>query len=191
MSNTFHSIQIIINVIISIKTSSGSSLIALHELGQHAETFRADVRRGFGEQITEKQAQERGLDFIPKSRVAKFFQQGSPAGLDLTFAKLDGIDLTGTNLSGAMLHGAGFEGSNLTRANLSGANLSYARFKSAKIDRTIFDRANLSSANFRKSLYIKYSSFIESNLSGSHLPFSEPIENSNFSGANAKRRLLE
>lgn len=68
--------------------------------------------------------------------------------VDLSGQKLDKYDLSGYNLSHALLVGTSFIDANLTDADLSGANCSNARFIAAILDGTRFDNANLTDADF-------------------------------------------
>ena len=56
-------------------------------------------------------------------------------------------DMEGVNLSGADLTGCTFVGADLTNANLSGANLTNASFKYADLTNANLDGANLLNAN--------------------------------------------
>ena len=56
-------------------------------------------------------------------------------------------DMEGVNLSGADLTGCSFVGADLTNANLSGANLTNASFKYADLTNVNLDGANLLNAN--------------------------------------------
>ena len=68
------------------------------------------------------------------------------AGANLSYAILSDANLTGANLSGANLSDAILSDANLTGANLSGANLTGARLSEA-----ILSDANLTGANLYKS----------------------------------------
>lgn len=66
------------------------------------------------------------------------------SGEDLSFAVLVGANLTGANLKGANLSNADLTGANLTRADLSQANLKQAYFNNANLHQTKFVGASLS-----------------------------------------------
>jgi len=69
-------------------------------------------------------------------------------GAILTGTNLTGVDLTRANLTGANLTDAILTGVDLTRANLTGANLTGANFTGANLSRADLTGANLTGANF-------------------------------------------
>jgi uncharacterized protein YjbI with pentapeptide repeats len=76
---------------------------------------------------------------------------GGSAGLNLSDANLQHIDLHGVNLSGAVLTRANLTGANLAGTELSKAGLSGARLMAAHLERAILDGADLADADLRRA----------------------------------------
>ena len=79
-------------------------------------------------------------------------------GADICDSELEGVDLSGINLSGAEL-----ADSDLTRINLSGANLHNANISQSTVRNSNLSRANLSEA------FLSESAFDEANLREANL----------------------
>jgi len=97
------------------------------------------------------------------------------SGVDLSGAKLSGVDFIGADLSGAKLMGTDFIGANISRANFTGADLTDAVFSRADFSRADFSRTNLTGANLIGA------NLISTNLGGANL------SNADLSGANLRR----
>src|SRR5229473_763238 len=85
------------------------------------------------------------------------FFRGKEGGVraDLTGAELSRMDLSGTNLSGAILRNANLEGTDLRRAKLPGADLSAANLRKADLRNTDMTQAILPGVDLSTTLMPK------------------------------------
>ncbi len=72
---------------------------------------------------------------------------------DLSYAHLEGADLTKVNLSNAYLYNAYLTMANLTRANLTGANLRVANLTGANLTEANLSQANMGEATIWNTIF--------------------------------------
>ena len=77
--------------------------------------------------------------------------------IDLSKSNLDGLNLSGYNLSHCNLENSSLIDTNLKSANLSHANCRKCRFIAANLTQAVLDGANLDSADFLTAIVIKIS----------------------------------
>ncbi len=86
-------------------------------------------------------------EILPKNLSGADLSRAIMIGADLSDTNLSGADLSDTNLSGADLSDAILPDAIMIDANLSGANLSYANLSGANMDGANLDGANLDKAS--------------------------------------------
>jgi uncharacterized protein YjbI with pentapeptide repeats len=134
-----------------------------------------------------------------KTSVIRFLIEAdfiSKLNLDLSGADLSGAILNGANLSGAILNGANLSGANLSLANLSGAILIGADLSNAILISTNLSNANLSSNNTNLSgadlrhANLSWAKLFVANLSGADLSGAN-LSRADFNGANLREVTLK
>ncbi len=108
--------------------------------------------------------------------------------IDLAGGNFLGAILNGVELSGANLSRSNFRGAILTDADLSEANLSDVNFRGADLSGAYLESANLRNADFQKSS-LALATLISTDLSHANLQ-DTTVTNANFSGANVSQALF-
>lgn len=102
-----------------------------------AKSLQKELRRGLQRQITQSEAKELGLEFVPTETVEECIRNGQL--LSWLMRDLSGSDLSEMNLTGADLARI-----NLTDVNFTSSNLSRAGFRDAKVGGADFTQTILS-----------------------------------------------
>lgn len=93
----------------------------------------------------------RKLDAARKASVLQFLQETELMNKDKRIVELVGVDLSGARLNGVNLDGVSLSDTNLSRANLNGASLSDANLSGANLSGTYLNDADLCGADLSKA----------------------------------------